>query len=245
MINHVFPDIGDSVLTALQALGMNIIIPADQGCCGLPALCAGDGKGAARLADRNLAAMTAAQADVIVTACASCHSGLTTHFRGLGPEHESLADKVMDIHTFLERHGLTERLRELPRQGQPRAVAYHVPCHLRQPDLVDAPRRLLKALPSVRFVDMPHADACCGLGGTFSVYHYETSMAIGAQKAEGVRASEAQWVATACPGCIMQLQDILSHAGLPHPVVHVLELIAGELQQAGPEAAANSDQAET
>jgi glycolate oxidase iron-sulfur subunit len=233
MINHVFPEIGDSVLTALQALGMNIAIPADQGCCGLPALCAGDGKGAARLADRNLAALTAAQPDVIVTACASCHSGLTKYFRQLGPDHERLADKVVDIHAFLERQGLVEQLRELPRQDRQRAVAYHVPCHLRQPEQVDAPRRLLKALPSVRFVDMAHADACCGLGGTFSVYHYDISTAIGAQKAEGVRASEAEMVATACPGCIMQLQDILNHAGLPHQVAHVLELVADELQKAG------------
>lgn len=232
MINYMLPEIGDSVLAALQSLGANILIPKDQGCCGLPALCAGDGIAAARLADRNLDALTAHKADVIITACASCHSGLTKHFRNLGPDHAQLADKVMDIHEFLLQQGFVEKLEQLPRRDNPQPVAYHVPCHLRQNGLKEAPRQLLAALPSVRLVDMKNADTCCGLGGTFSVYHYDISKKLGALKAEGIRESEAEVVATACPGCIMQLQDTLNHAGLPQQVCHVLEMVAMDLKNA-------------
>jgi glycolate oxidase iron-sulfur subunit len=230
MINHMLPEIGDGVLAALQSLGMNILIPKDQGCCGLPALCAGDGKGAACLADRNLEALTAHKADFIVTACASCHSGLTKHFRDLGPDHAALAGKVMDIHEFLVDQGFDEKLLQLPRQENPQPVGYHVPCHLREPGLKEAPRKLLSALPSIRLVDMKHAGACCGLGGTFSVYHYDISKKLGALKAEGIRDSEAEIVATACPGCIMQLQDTINHAGMSQQVCHVLELVAADLK---------------
>lgn len=230
MINYMLPEIGDSVLAALKSLGMNVLIPRDQGCCGLPALCAGDGAGAAKLADRNLEALTAHKAEVIVTACASCHSGLTKHFRELGPDHAQLAGKVMDIHEFLQQQGLGEILRKLPRRGDARPVTYHIPCHLRQPGLKEAPRQLLAALPSVRLVEMPHADACCGLGGTFSVYHYDISKQLGTVKAEGIRESGAELVATACPGCIMQLQDTINHAGLPQRACHVLELVAADLE---------------
>jgi glycolate oxidase iron-sulfur subunit len=232
MINYMLPEIGDCVLTTLKGLGMNILIPRDQGCCGLPALCAGDGQGAARLADRNLEALTAHKADFIVTACASCHSGLTKHFRELGPDHAQLASKVMDIHMFLQQQGLAETLQQLPRQQNPRPVTYHVPCHLRQPGLKEAPQTLLAALPSVRLVEMKHADACCGLGGTFSVYHYDISKQLGSIKAEGIRDSGAEVVATACPGCMMQLQDTINHAGLPQQVCHVLELVAADLKKA-------------
>jgi glycolate oxidase iron-sulfur subunit len=235
MINYVLPEIGESVLTALQNLGMNILIPADQGCCGLPALCAGDGQGAARLADRNLAALTAHKADAIITACASCHSGLTKHFRGLGPEHAGLADKVVDIHEFLVAQDFDGKLARLPRKADPQPVAYHVPCHLRQAGLKEAPIKLLSALPSARMVDMKNADACCGLGGTFSVYHYDISKKLGALKAEGIRDSGAEIVATACPGCIMQLQDTLNHAGMSQQVCHVLELVAADLTRSGEE----------
>jgi glycolate oxidase iron-sulfur subunit len=81
----------------------------------------------------------------------------------------------------------------------------------------------------VEFVEMDGADRCCGLGGTFSVYHYDTSLTIGARKADGIKNSSAELVASACPGCIMQLQDSINHAGLNKQACHVLELIARDL----------------
>ena len=73
---------------------------------------------------------------------------------------------------------------------------------------------------------MADADSCCGLGGTFSASHYEVSRKIGARKVAGLKESGATLVATACPGCIMQLQDIINHAGLQMKAVHILELLA-------------------
>jgi glycolate oxidase iron-sulfur subunit len=229
MIHFMYPQIGEGVLKALRELGMNILIPKDQGCCGLPALCSGDGHTAGKLAERNLAALTGRSPDHIVTACASCFSGLTKHYRDLGPDFEGLAGRVVDIHEFLLRQGMNERLAALPRLPQMRPVTYHVPCHLRNHGILEPPRDLLRALPGFELVEMANADACCGLGGTFSVYHYETSKKIGSHKAEAVSDSAAELVATACPGCIMQLQDTLNHAGLPQKVVHVLELVGEAL----------------
>jgi glycolate oxidase iron-sulfur subunit len=77
---------------------------------------------------------------------------------------------------------------------------------------------------------MENAAGCCGLGGTFSVNHYDSSKAIGARKVPGLRESGAELIATACPGCIMQLQDIINHAGLKVRAVHLLELIAEALK---------------
>jgi glycolate oxidase iron-sulfur subunit len=108
-------------------------------------------------------------------------------------------------------------------------VTFHTPCHLRNHGITEEPRALLRAVPGIDLVEMANAEACCGLGGTFSVYHYETSKKIGAHKAEAVKNSAAELVATACPGCIMQLQDTLNHAGLPQKVVHVLELVGEAL----------------
>ncbi len=76
---------------------------------------------------------------------------------------------------------------------------------------------------------MHKANACCGLGGTFSVHHYQTSRRLGAIKASAIAESGAEMVATACPGCIMQLQDSLDQAGLPQRTGHVLELVGAAL----------------
>ncbi|MEZ4601421.1 MAG: (Fe-S)-binding protein [Syntrophotaleaceae bacterium] len=225
MINHIYPEIGESALQALRHLGMNVLIPKDQGCCGLPALCSGDGATAEKLALRNLSALTHHQPDHIVTACASCLSGLTKYMREHGGEFEQLAEKVIDINVFLVHQGLPDALQSLPVPLQTRRVTFHTPCHLRNHGILAEPRALLQAVPGIELVEMTEADSCCGLGGTFSVYHYETSKKIGSRKAEAIRNSGAELVATACPGCIMQLQDTLNHAGLQQRAVHVLELV--------------------
>jgi glycolate oxidase iron-sulfur subunit len=88
---------------------------------------------------------------------------------------------------------------------------------------------LLQALPNVDFVEMDDASTCCGLGGTFSVHHYKESRAIGAKKIPGLRESRASMIATTCPGCIMQLQDSINHAGMKVRAVHLLELLVAAL----------------
>jgi glycolate oxidase iron-sulfur subunit len=78
---------------------------------------------------------------------------------------------------------------------------------------------------------MAGAGTCCGLGGTYSVYHYDTSKQIGAKKAANIAASGAELVATDCPGCIMQLQDSINHAGGKAQAVHLLELLVAALPE--------------
>ena len=229
MINYMYPQIGEALLSILRFMGVNVHIPADQGCCGLPALSAGDEATVATLAERNLTAFSGTPVDAILTACASCNVGMGKHFASLGERHADLGAQVTDILVFLVRQGLTERLAALPKKDKRQRVTYHDPCHLRTQGITSEPRQLLRALPGVEFVEMEGADRCCGLGGTFSVYHYETSKKIGARKAPGIEACGAELVASACPGCMMQLQDTINHAGLPQGTIHLLTLIARDL----------------
>ncbi len=231
MVNHMYAGYRRGAAEGPALSPGNVRIPAGQGCCGLPALSAGDGATVEELAGRNLAAFSGQPADAIVTACASCNVGMGKHFGGLGEEQAQIAAKVTDILVFLVRQGLPEKLAALPKKENRRRVTYHDPCHLRTQGITKEPRALLRALPGVEFVEMEGADRCCGLGGTFSVYHYDTSKQIGARKATGIEKSGAELVASACPGCMMQLQDTIHHAGLPQQVIHVLQLIAEDLPE--------------
>lgn len=132
----------------------------------------------------------------------------------------------MDIFDFLEDKGLTKLLKKHTKAAVLETVTYHDPCHLRSKKITAQPRAFLKALPSVKYVEMVDADHCCGLGGTFSVHHYETSVDIGRMKAANIGATGASLVATACPGCILQLQDSINRGGFKANSVHLLELIA-------------------
>lgn len=227
-INYMYPEIGEAFLKILRFMGYNILIPKGQGCCGLPTLSSGDGAAAQKLADENLRAFGSNKIDHVVTACASCNIGLGKHTRELSAAHEETFANVTDILQFLVKEGLVDKLKSLP-QKEKTKVTYHDPCHLRTQGITKEPRLLLEALPGVDFVNMEGADRCCGLGGTYSVYHYDTSKKIGAKKSVGIEKSQAELVASACPGCMMQLQDTINHAGLPQKTVHVLELIAREL----------------
>ncbi len=224
-INYMYPAVGEAFLKALKFLGVTVIIPKDQACCGLPAVSAGAGRTVEALAEQNYAALTREPVDYILTACASCHAGLVNVYGDMQGECSELSKKTRDIFVFLLEQGLAEKLAELPRAAKRTSVTYHDPCHLRTQGITQEPRAVLKALPQVEYVEMENAGTCCGLGGTYSVYHYANSKKIGAQKAANIDSSGAQMVATDCPGCIMQLQDSINHAGGKQRVVHILELL--------------------
>ncbi len=230
-INYMYPAIGEAFLKALKFLGVTVVIPKDQACCGLPAVSAGAAKTVEELAAQNLAALTRTPVDYVVTACASCNAGIGKVYADLGEDYKKLADQTMDIFVFLVKQGLPEKLAALPKAAHRVKVTYHDPCHLRTRGITKEPRQILKALPQVEFVEMPAAGTCCGLGGTYSVYHYDTSKQIGAKKAANIAASGAELVATDCPGCIMQLQDSINHAGQSQKVVHLLELLMAALPE--------------
>jgi glycolate oxidase iron-sulfur subunit len=231
MINFMYPHIGDDAVRALKFLGMNIHIPKEQGCCGVPALSSGDGATVDELTRRNFQALATIEADYIVTACASCNAGLRRNLEKTGEEGKALAGKIIDIHRFLVEQGLLAKLTDLPAAAEKIRVTYHDPCHLRNQDITREPRAILQALPAVEFAEMKNADQCCGLGGTFSVYHYDMSQKIGAKKAAAIAQTNARLVATACPGCMMQILDSINHAGQKQQVCHVLELLAAELEK--------------
>jgi len=72
---------------------------------------------------------------------------------------------------------------------------------------------------------MPNADRCCGMGGSFSIYHYELTQKIADRKVESVKATAADIVVTACPGCMINLSDHLQRAEMPQQVRHLMDLL--------------------
>ena len=232
-ISYLYPEIGEAMVGVLKGLGFSVFTPRSQRCCGIPALSAGNGKLVDTLSAANMEAFAKWDCQHIVTACASCNGGIGEYYRTMHIDHENFTDKVIDFSVLLEQEGLFARLLSMAKwpPAQRRKVTYHDPCHLRTQNITGPPRELLRCLPNIDFVEMEDAATCCGLGGTFSVYHYEESKKIGARKMGGLQKSGAELVATGCPGCIMQLQDSINHAGLMVRAVHILELLAEALAE--------------
>lgn len=229
-ITYAYPEIGEMMVSILQRMGYSIYVPRAQQCCGIPALSSGNGKLVEELAGTNVSAFAGREVQHIITACASCNGGIGEYYETMKIDYDKFTDKVIDFSVFLKNEGLFEELAGMEKWPERVKVTYHDPCHLKTQGITREPRELLRALPNVDFIEMESAATCCGLGGTFSVYHYEASKAIGARKISGLRESEAELIATACPGCIMQLQDIINHADLKVKAVHILELMAEALK---------------
>jgi len=235
MTNFVYTGIGEATLSLFKELGCTVIIPQDQQCCGLPGMSGGDLETVRELAEANLKALEGHQADYVMTACATCGGALHKLYPlvigkrnpELKARLQALADKTVDAAVLLQKLGLEP---ERTGAGAPFKITYHDPCHHRTAGIAKEPRALLKGTPGLDLVEMEGADRCCGLGGTFNVYHYESSLQINATKTEAIQATGADAVVTGCPGCIMQLSDGLKQAGDKTQVLHTVELLARKIR---------------
>ncbi len=236
MTNFVYTEIGESTLALFKHLGCTVIIPKDQQCCGLPGMSGGDLETVRSLAEKNLLALEQHRPDYVMTACATCGGALHRLYPlvigkrnpELKERLQALADKTVDAAVLLQKLGLDP---ELTGGGESLRVTYHDPCHHRTAGVVKQPRTLLQGTSGIDLVEMEGADRCCGLGGTFNVYHYESSLKINEGKSAAIRATGADAVVTGCPGCIMQLSDGLKQAGDDTRVLHTVELLARNLRR--------------
>jgi len=225
MTNYVFHRTGRSVLNLLTGNGVEVTIP-EQGCCGLPALAAGDYDTAGELARRNIAGFTQSEPDYIVVDCASCLGTLLEYPRLFddGGTFARAEEKVMDISRFLVE---VLDIKLPPATKDAGIVTYHDPCHLkRTPGGKEYPRALLKMVSGPRFVELP-ADAgrCCGSAGSFNLEHYRLSREVVKPKIRALEVMQPDIIATGCPACMLHLEHAIKDASLPTRVVHTVELL--------------------
>ncbi len=241
LIDKIYPRIAQASVEVLDHMGVGIHIPANQGCCGIPAISAGDTETFNRLVRHNLDRFAHESFDYLVTACATC----TATIKKIGPlmvrndradraqQVDKLAEKTLDISQFLvEKVGLAASQPGLPKADKDvMTVTYHDPCHLKKSLGVSAePRILLEAANGYHLKGMRTPDQCCGMGGSFNLQYYDLSNRIGANKRKEIRDTQCRMVATSCPACMMQMSDMLSQAGDQIKVKHVIEIFAESLK---------------
>ncbi|HEY4707037.1 MAG TPA: (Fe-S)-binding protein [Thermodesulfobacteriota bacterium] len=229
-INYLMPELGSKSIDVIKKAGADAFVPQGQVCCGMPAYAMGDIKAARAMALKNLEELERADADFIATSCATCGHGLKrlmvdilSDEPELKARAEKVASKVRDISELLI-HELGFKTGSS--SGQKRIVTYHDPCHLgRAQGLREEPRDIIKMSGNATLKEMKNPCLCCGLGGGLMYNNYELSMDIARIKAENIKNSGAEIVATACPGCMVQLRDGLHRFGVSAQVKHVIELL--------------------
>ncbi|HEY4619565.1 MAG TPA: (Fe-S)-binding protein [Nitrospirota bacterium] len=239
VINFSTQDIGRATISVLNKLGYDVIIPEGQYCCGIPLLSLGDMETAKKVAIKNIELFSGYDVEAIIVSCATCGHTLKKEYpvllshimNGNSQKARNFSGKITDIHEFVYGKSTPSPLPSPLRGGGVASedkfrVTYHDPCHLKKGlGIYQSPREILRSISDAEFVEMDEADACCGFGGIFSLNHYDLSADIGAKKAGSIKRSNAQVVATGCPGCKIHIEDSLNRAGMSVPVVHTVELL--------------------
>lgn len=222
-----FTKLNDATIRVLQSNGCEVVVPAGQLCCGALCVHAGEQDTARKLALVNMEAFLAEPFDAVITNAAGCGSTLKEYerlFAGGTPEREQAARfhaQVRDVTEFLVELGVVARLGRVPLR-----VTYQDSCHLLHGQkIAEAPRKLIRAVPGVELVEMAQGDQCCGSAGVYNVAETRAALDILSAKMENIRATKAQAIVTANPGCILQLRAGAEIHGTGQEVMHVVELL--------------------
>jgi glycolate oxidase iron-sulfur subunit len=212
---------------ALAANGYEVVTPSEPVCCGALPSHAGEADTAARLAARTMQAFSGLQVDAVIVNAAGCGSNMKDYALQLrhDPERQAagalFSRTVKDASEFLVDGGLRPPTRRIGLR-----VAYQDPCHLvHGQKIYRQPRQALTMIPGIELVEMKESDWCCGSAGVYNLTHPEIAEQALAWKVRHVIDSQAQVIASANPGCILQIGMGLQRAGHDVPVVHVMDLL--------------------
>lgn len=229
--NVAFSRLNEATVRVLQANGCEVTIPESQTCCGALHVHSGLRDKARELARRNIDACIdpegAQNFDAILTNAAGCGSTLKEYGELL--EHDSayatraklFSQAMKDVTEFLASIELNTEMGSIRE-----TVTYQDSCHLAHGQGVrSAPRELLRQIPGLTFREMPLSDVCCGSAGIYNVMETKMSMDVLRSKMKSVNASGAGRVATANPGCMLQLRAGVRRFGKGQSVAHVIEIL--------------------
>lgn len=223
----LFAEESAAALRVLSRNGCEIITPRDVKCCGMPAHSYGRLDLVREQARHNIRVFEKAGVDVVITDCATCGSTLKEYGKYLEDDPQwagnaaNFSRTVRDVSEFLAEIQLDK-----PGGRLQKRVTYHDPCHLRRGQGVwKQPRDLLAMIDGLEFVELPESDWCCGSAGSQLITHYETSLQVLDRKMDNLEKTQAEVIASGCPGCQMQLNTGIQRRGLDVRVVHPITLL--------------------
>ena len=223
-VQRIFnPGVNDATIRVLAAEGCEVIVPPGQGCCGALSMHAGREEESLRFARDLIERFSREPVDAVVINAAGCGSHLKDYVRLFpdDPRAREFAAKVRDVNELLA--ALPPRA---PRRPLQLRVAMHDACHLVHAQRIKAqPRKLLGAIPGLTMVEVPDSEQCCGSAGIYNLVQPQSAEQIGQRKVDNVLSTRADLLASANPGCTLQIQKILRERGKRLPAAHPIEIL--------------------
>jgi glycolate oxidase iron-sulfur subunit len=227
--NLAFARMNDATVRVLTRNGCEVVIPAEQGCCGALHVHAGIRPLARELAKRNISTFLAEDFDAIISNAAGCGAVLKEYSTLFAEEDHDFyeparrfSSKVRDITEFLASIDFNRNFAAMKVRA-----TYQDPCHLGHAQRIQsAPRKLLAAVPGLELVELKESEICCGSAGIYNVAHNEMAERLLVNKMRRIKETGADLILTANPGCLLQLRSGVARSSRPdRRVLHVVELL--------------------
>lgn len=219
-------DAARNMAAVFKGMGVSFAtLGSEEWCCGDHMLRMGEKGLFEELATHNVAMFKKLEAAKIVTLSPHCYNT----FKNDKP-YKDAGLKVQHYTEFLAEALETGKLKL--QKPVKKIVAYHDPCFLgKRNDVFDPPRRILRAIPGIKLVEMKRmgqSSFCCG-GGAGRVW---TEDALPEKRPSTNRLHEAldlgvEMLAVACPYCVTTLEDAVKVLDVENKIAvkDILELV--------------------
>jgi L-lactate dehydrogenase complex protein LldE len=231
-VNQFYPDAAKATLQLLKKLGVNVVYPPKQTCCGQPM--ANSGFEHLSLKCNDLFIENFSGFDYIVAPSASCVLHVKDHLHSNEDEAQAtiIRSKIYELVEFITDVLKVEKLDAT----FPHKVGLHHSCHglrglhLAQMSELNAapyskPERLLNMVQGLEQVTLDRADECCGFGGTFCVAEEAVSVKMGKDRVTDHSKNGAEYITSSDLSCLMHLQGILHRNKSSVKIVHIAEIL--------------------
>lgn len=225
-----FSSVNQATIRVLTANGCEVVIPKNQGCCAALPAHQGQEVQAQELARQMIDAFADKDLDYIVINAAGCGHTLKEYEHILAQDSsykekaQKFVSKVRDIQEFLMAVGITAKLSPITTEELP--LVYQDACHLLHGQKISLqPRQLLSQIPGVKLREPIDAALCCGSAGVYNMLQPEIADELGEQKVKNLLNTGAVAIASANPGCSLQIKKHLELLGKDMPVYHPIELL--------------------
>ncbi|MEK3734803.1 (Fe-S)-binding protein [Paenibacillus sp. FSL M8-0334] len=213
IMDVMFAGTNVNTVELLSAAGFDVYIPDAQVCCGALHAHSGEINDARALAKTNIEVFKKLDIDYIVSNAGGCGALLVEydhllmqddHYR---EDAKWFAERVIDVSTLLVTRGNPLRFAEQTAGQEEVKITYQDSCHLRNVMKgAHAPRVLMKKVANTEYIEMVDADRCCGSAGIYNVVQPEMAGAILAHKMEHANNTQASYMLTSNPGCLLQMK---------------------------------------
>ena len=212
-VNQILPNTDKYLAKIFKNSDIEIITP-DFDCCGLPFLSEGAMERFIQSAKYNIAQLNF-DYDYLLADCASCQSTISEYSKYI--ENIDFDGKIHNWGDLIALKNLKFKFKK------PIKVTFHKPCHLKNDNFF---KRIIENCENVEYVEMEDYDGCCGFAGSFGIKNRKLSKQLSQIKAKNIAKTNADYVITTCPVCILGLKQGLFLGKNNTKVVSLLEFLA-------------------